>query len=61
MYAKYVDELTLKEMCEKFNYDERYINAKLLKAKKEMNKIIKREYNLMSDELREYIKLLIED
>jgi hypothetical protein len=61
LIAKYVDELTIDEMCEKFNYEERYIGVKISKAKKELNKIITREYKFMSEDLKEYINLIIEN
>lgn len=59
--ARYVNELSMNEMCEMFGYDEKYLYKKIAKAKKEMRKIINREYKIMSDELKEYINLLIED
>lgn len=59
LIAKYIDELSINEMCDKFNYEERTIKSRISKAKKELNKIINREYRLMDEKLREYIRLLI--
>ena len=61
LIAKYIDELTISEMCDRFGYDEKYIVNRISKAKKELNRIIRREYKLMSDELKEYINLIVED
>lgn len=60
LISKYIDELSIAEMCEKFGYEERNLGKKIANAKKEMNTIIEKEYKFMDDDLKDYIKLLIE-
>lgn len=61
LVAKYIDEMSINEMCNKFCYDRKNVEFKISKAKKELNRIIDREYKIMDDKLKEYIKLIIED
>lgn len=61
LVAKYIDEMSINEMCNKFCYDRKNVEFKISKAKKELNRIIEREYKIMDDKLKEYIKLIIED
>lgn len=58
---KYIDELSYDEISEILGYDERYVKFILNNAKKEFNKIIKREYKIMGEELKSYVELLIND
>ena len=61
LIAKYIDEMSTYEMCDIFGYDEKYIINKIARAKQEMSRILAREYKFMSDDLKEYINLIIKD
>lgn len=57
----YVDEMSYADIADSLGYEIRYVNKAMHDARIELNKIVSREFKLMDNELKEYIKLIIDD